>query len=239
MRSRSSTQRGRPRRGSMYRSACAVLIAGLLAGCAAPPRLTQETSFDGLARVENSIYDQAWVRPGVDLQAYTKLMLQEAGISYRATRAAHTVAATGGREFPLSDRQKERLREIVRTAFAEELAKSQRFEIAREPGPDVLLLRGSLLDVVSFVPPEEAGAGKVYLRAVGEATLVLELRDSTTDAILARIIDRRAAERLGGPLVESNPITNAFEVESAARRWARRFRERLDAVSALERGGDS
>ena len=86
-----------------------------------------------------------------------------------------------------------------------------------------------MLDVVSFVPPEPVGRSDVYLRSVGEATLVVELRDSITNAILARSVDRRAAERPGQDLQWSNPVNNRAEVRRLARRWATRLRENLDA----------
>ena len=221
------------------RTPSSLLVAlALVAACAGKPRLTSELTFDGLARVENSAFDQAWARPDLDLTGYRKLILQPAGIEYRPTGPASGATLSGRAEFPLSEAQKEKLRQIMRTAFREELAKSQRYQLVSEPGPDTLLLRGALLDVVSFIPPTEVAMGKVFLQSVGEATLVLELRDSLSEAILARVVDRRAAERLGGRMEESNPMMNAYEVEVAARRWARLVRERLDAVQTLDRVED-
>ena len=53
----------------------------------------------------------------------------------------------------------------------------------------VLLVMGGLLDVVSFVPPDPVGGwSEVYLSRVGEATLVLEIRDSITQTTLATAI---------------------------------------------------
>ena len=100
--------------------------------------------------------------------------------------------------------------------------------MVNESGPDVLLIRGALLDVVSYVPPEPIGRVDIYLRSVGEATLVLEIRDSITDAILVRVVDRKAAEDVGGRLQESNRVTNTAEVRRLAKRWASALRKRLD-----------
>jgi hypothetical protein len=97
-----------------------------------------------------------------------------------------------------------------------------------EKGPDVLTLWGGLIDVVSFVPPERAARGDVFLSSVGEATLVIELRDSLSRATLARVMDRRAASRTGTAM-SSNPVTNWAEVRNVARRWANLVRTRLDA----------
>ena len=47
-------------------------------------------------------------------------------------------------------------------------------------------------------------------------------------AILARSIDRRAAEQMGGMMTESNRVTNAAEVRRLVRFWGRRLREGLD-----------
>ena len=111
------------------------------------------------------------------------------------------------------------------------MKKIERYEIVMEAGPDVMMVRGALLDVVSFVPQDSLATGgrnNIYLSRVGEATLVLELRDSETGAILARSIDRRAAEPVGGTFIDSNRVTNAAEIRRLIRFWARRLREGLD-----------
>jgi hypothetical protein len=89
------------------------------------------------------------------------------------------------------------------------------------------------LDVVSFVPPESVGRSDIYLARIAEATLVLEIRDSITEAIMVRAVDRRAAEQGKGSVVTpSNRVTNATEVRRLARTWARMLRERLDDFAA-------
>ncbi len=128
----------------------------------------------------------------------------------------------------MTEKQKARFEQTVGEAFREELAKSERFAIVDEAGPDVLLIRGALLDVVSYIPPDNiSGRVHVFLSSVGEATLVIEIRDSITNAILARAIDRGAAEDMGG-WSESNRVTNTAEVRRLVRRWGRSLREGLE-----------
>jgi hypothetical protein len=69
-------------------------------------------------------------------------------------------------------------------AFRDQMPRSTVFELVDEPGYDVFLVRGLLLDVVSRVPPEPPGRTTIYLDRVGDATLVLEVRDSMGDAHL-------------------------------------------------------
>ena len=113
---------------------------------------------------------------------------------------------------------------------------AQRFELTEETGPDVLLVWGGLLDVVSFVPPAASGRGDIFLQRIGEATLVVELRDSSSNATLARVLDRRAAERTSGAMMASHTVTNTAEVRRLARRWARLLRQRLDEAPTLRHG---
>ena len=113
------------------------------------------------------------------------------------------------------------------------MAKGEHFEIVDEAAPDVLLIRVGLLDVASFVPPEPTGMSDIYLSRVGEATIVLELVDSVSDAVLVRALDRRAAEDAAGMgFTESNRATNQAEVRRLARYWGRTLSESLDRFMA-------
>ena len=212
-----------------------VVAAGLVGsiGCAKPLQLGSETSFDGLVRVENARASLAWVDPHFDLSPYSKVMYEEAGIEFSLERRAPRsgVSRQGRREFNVRPAARERLQRILDEAFRRELGRSQHFELVDEPGPDVLLAWVGLLDVVSFVPPERSAREDVYLARVGEATLVIELRDSESKMTLVRIMDRRAAERSGGNI--STVASNTAEVRRLASHWARLFRQRLDEAPML------
>jgi hypothetical protein len=216
----------------------ACVVTAALAGCttSAPTVDTSaEMTFDGLFPVTGSRADQAWARPDVDLSQYSKIMLQSVGIEYRpgGESGRSFAARSRGGPYEVTEEQKASFEATMRDAFLEELGRSERFTIVNEPGPDVLLIRGGLLDVVSYVPPEPVGArSDVFLSKVGEATLVLELRDSITEAILARAIDRRAAESSGATLQRSNRVSNATEIRRLARAWGSLLRTRLEELAA-------
>ncbi len=212
-----------------------VFLAGfvLLGGCASEPTIDMtpeaEVTFDGLHEIKNSRADVAWARPDSDISQYSKIKLAGAGISYRPggdTRRLYSPTNVKD-HFALTEDQKERLEALVADEFRKELAKSEHFELVDEVGPDVLLITGALIDVVSFVPPQAAGRVDVYLSRVGEATLVLEIADSMTETVLARAIDRRAAEQ-GVVMTKSSRPLNTSEVRRMISRWASRLRESLD-----------
>jgi len=221
-------------------------IVMFVAGCAMPSPTIQtgpdaELSFDGLNKVDNPQADLAWARPDFDLSAYTKIMPVEATYEYRkdVNRARTSMERGRGGPYYIDAERRAEFEEQVRAVFEEELLKIESFEFVTEPGPDVLMLRGALLDIVTYVPDEDniAGRSEFFVASVGEATLVLELRDSESGTILARSIDRRAAERMSGQLMNSNSVSNAQEVRRLMRFWATRLREGLDGFFATAAAG--
>ena len=189
-------------------------------------------SFDGLAPVENSIFPDAWAAADVDFTRYSKIVLAPAEFEFRAVRrTAGTVNRAGSdREFWISDAAREELVEVVTAVFRDELAKSTRWEIVEDVGPDTLTLVGGLLDIVSRVPPEQVGRNDIFLTSVGSAVLVLEARDSQSDETIFRGVDRSSAERPGGDMFRANAVTTWAEVRRWARRWATRLREGMDSI---------
>ena len=213
-----------------------LLVTAISVACTtAPPTIQSgpnaEVSFDGLHKVDNSQADLAWAKPDLDLTGYTKIMLVGEGIEYAPAKnkGRTTMERSRGGPYFIDDDSRARFEELVRETFLDEMQQIERYELVTEAGPDVMMIRGGLLDVVSYVPDDPMGGrSRIYLSSIGEATLVLELRDSETGAILARSIDRRAAEQMGGMMTESNRVTNTAEVRRLVRFWGRRLREGLD-----------
>ncbi len=220
---------------SPLRSAAIVMFAVFLSGCAnqGPTEATLATdelmTHDGLYPVDNPRADAAWARPDADITGYSKIMLQGVGVQFRPGARSRVNRSTSASDYyVVSPERKQRLKEIFSERFREELAKSTHFALVTEPGPDVLLIRGELIDVVSYVPPAQAGRYEIFLERIGEATLVLELIDSESDAIIARSVDRRAAENVSRDFQRANRATTAAEVRRLAGIWARMLREQLD-----------
>jgi len=221
-----------------------VILSLSLVGCATPtPTIdtsaAAETTFDGLHKVQHSAADEAWAMPGLDLSGYTKIMIQGAGIEYRPGGESGRMysARSSSGPFEVTEEQKARFRKVVGEVVLDELGKSQKFTLVKEPGPDVLLIRGALLDVVSYVPPEPIGRSDIYLSEIGAVTLVLEIRDSITTAILVRAVDRGIIGD-DGRMSNSNRVTNASEVRRLVRRWMSTLRERLDSFSGYSNTAD-
>jgi hypothetical protein len=225
-------------------AAAAAATAALLYGAngfGAPkqPRIAtgddEEITHDGLYRVQKSVVDAAWVKPDLDLTGYTKLVIVEPTIAYKKLEPVSTFQTDRESQFPVQEENKARFEQILKEEFIEELEKLERYEIVTAPGPDVLLLVGGVLDVVSFVPPDlesaKYGRGGVYLDSVGSAVLVIELRDSQSGEILARAVDGRAAD---SPFAfEANSVTVWSEVRRLAQYWANLLVDRLNTFEKI------
>ena len=215
-----------------------VLFSLLIVACSsAPPALQTgpgaEYTFDGLVRVDNARFRSAWADPEVDFSQYNKVMSGGARFEFRAVSktAGRTLMSRGSqREFWISDANRDKLVDTVSAVFKEELSKAQGWEVAEEVGPDVLILRGALLDIVSFVPPEMIGRGEIYLSSVGEATLVVEGIDSMSGEVVFRAVDRRSITPADNTMVLASTVTTWSEVRRWARRYATILREGLESI---------
>lgn len=215
----------------------AIAAVVIVTGCASQEPAIQtgsnaETTFDGLVRIDNARFAAAWIDPDVDLKQYNKIIPGGAAFEFRsvqkvsATQARHSNES----EFWISEKDRQRLVETVSDVFTEELQNSEKFTMTDEPGPDVLVISGALHDIVSRVPPESVGRSEIWLRSLGEATLIIEVRDSLSNEVIYRAVERRAAESAGGQMIRANTATSWAEVRRWARRWAVRLREGLDSI---------
>ncbi len=227
----------------MINKPIAVIAACLLgfAGCSSTPTFQTgedaEITHDGLTRMEGTVMDVVWAREDIDLVGFTTVMFEGVGFQYRndsgpysgrAGSGTTSVARRSTSEFQLHEDTKAIFEEEISGAFLEEIQRSDILEVVDEPGPDVVLVRGGLLDIVSRVPPETVGRSRIFISSIGEATLVLEIIDPMSNTVLARAVDRRAGDRMGG--MESNPVTNRAEVRRLGRRWGSMLRDGLEKL---------
>ena len=226
----------------MKRMLFVAAAAILSAACSSTPTFQTgddaEVTFDGLTRMDGTVMDAVWGRTDIDVKGFNKIMLEGLGVEFRPVTGPYsgrggTSSMSQSRnqtEFPMDEDTQKLFVEEIRGAFLEEMARSDVFQVVEEPGPDVLKLSVGLHDVVSRVPPETVGRSRVYIDSVGDATLVLEIRESASNAILVRAVDRRAAGQTGSTMTVSNRATNMAEVRRLGRRWAAILTDGLDTL---------
>jgi hypothetical protein len=104
------------------------------------------------------------------------------------------------------------------------------YPLVEEPGDDVLRVRAQIVDLYINAPETNSpGITRTYVVDAGEMTLIAELYDSQTNALLARVVDRqRGLERGLNELQIANRVTNTAEADRILSAWAKRLRDALD-----------
>ena len=125
---------------------------------------------------------------------------------------------------PAEDRERIRreLTELFMQVFAEELTSNGGAPLVTTAGPDVLRLSAVLPDVYVNAPDTlEPGRSRTYVMSAGHATLVAELRDSESGAIIGRLVRKRAELCRGA----ARDYSRGKAVAPALRRCAQRARD--------------
>ncbi len=204
-----------------------------------------ETDWGGLLRVKAKKLDAVYLLPEADFRPYTKVMLDPTEVAFRKNwqRDQNRAGDFSGR---VSDADARRILDQAGTGFDEILAKAFQdagFTVVTEAGPDVLHVETAVINLDVTAPDTmSAGRTRTYSREAGEATLVMEVRDSLSGSTLGRAIDEDETGDMG--LYVRNRATNTADFERLFRNWAKSAAEGLielrdlspvDAAGALAR----
>jgi hypothetical protein len=217
-------------------AACAIILTAFVAGAQEAPEIT---GGDDLVKKKSASWDELWVNPEADFASYHKLYAWEPVFEFRDVKAANatTIALSRGAEdaFRIRPEDQKKFEQIVTQTVLDELARSKRFELVDTVAPETLILRVSVRDIISRVPPNPTRSGNIYLTAVGEATVVFELIDAETGVIQARISDRRLIQPQNRMFEVNSLPANAATVWTDVERWAgdqaRNLRKALDKAA--------
>lgn len=186
---------------------------------------------EGLQKVKVPGLDTVYAQPGAKLSAYDKVMLDPIEVSFSKSWQPDS----GHQRITAAEKQEIRdgLAKALREAFSKELTRSGRYDVVDAPGDDVLRIKAEIRDLYINAPDlQRAGVTRSYALSAGEMTLVAELRDSATGALIARIIDRKRDPEKTWLELTSN-VDNVAAAQRAAASWAKALREHLDAARGI------
>jgi hypothetical protein len=221
------------------------LIAAVAAVMLVPAVLLAPTAFaadtpaavpddEGLVKVKVPGLKTVYAQPGARLSGYDKVMLDPIEVAF--SKSWQVEAARR----PISAEEKQQIRDglakVLREEFTSELSKSERYKVVEAPGDNVLRIKAEIRDLYINAPDvQRAGITRTYALSAGEMTLVAELRDSGTGALIARVIDRRR-DPDSVRLELTTRVDNVAAARRAAQSWARILRERLDLAHGIGSG---
>ena len=187
------------------RLALGALAVILLSGCSSTV-ISQE-----FRRNPDSVVEAAYVATDADFSRYSRLTGADMGIFFPSNS-----------EIP--DDDLERMRGIFRSAFLEELSG---YDVVDAPGPDVLLVEASLIDLRAALYNDIPNLRREVqpLARPGALVFMMELKDSESERVLARAADSSLNPAIGADDIEGSEWE---AVDSAARHWAALFRRFLE-----------
>lgn len=198
-----------------------LLIATLGCAGAPPPQSASAwTLSDEFIEVDTEGRGLLLVRPDHQLGRYDDLLIERVGFRYQR-----------GQRW-LSLREEQRISDML-TAVVQG-SPDGAVGIAHLPGPCVLSVQFYLTDLEIYDPDYGEGSTTSFVRSFGEATLVLELRDSLSDIPLARFLQRR---KLGGGIASGTADASLRRLGKVVGVAMRDMGQQLQRLTPPTRGG--
>jgi hypothetical protein len=192
--------------------------------------------WDGLQKVDAKKFDLAWLLPGADFRAYTRVMIDPSEAAFRKNWQRDHNNATRSLDMRISDDEAREMLTAVRTAFDEILVQAYKengYEVVTQPAPDVLRIRTAVFNIDVDAPDQmTASRTRTYSSEAGRASLRVEVRDSMSGAVLARGIDTRDVGDLGFT-VRRTRVSNRADFERAFKNWAQMSVDGLAVLKAM------
>lgn len=174
---------------------------------------------ESLKLVPDTKLAKVFMDPDADFKRYTKFAILEPYVAFRKHWERDH------RDVRTSDM--DRIKRGLANLFLEEFQtaiEADGYQLVEGAGEDVLVLRPALIDL-DVAAPDVRSAGRTtnYVANAGAVTLYVEVLDSSTGAVLARVIDRKAA-RDTVTFQIANSVYNSAEARKIIKYWAETLR---------------
>jgi hypothetical protein len=217
------------------RKMTALFAALALAGTAPLAAQKAPDNWEGLVKVPSKKIELVYLAPGADFRPYTKVMIDPTEAAFRKDWLRDQRRSSGSFSLSLSEKDVLEATDDAKKEFEQELRAAYAkagYEIVTTPAADVLRVATGVIDIDVVAPDtQSAGRSRSYSEDAGAATLVVEVRDSVSGAILGRAVERRIAGD-NGPWIR-NRVTNYSDFEKLFKRWAEVCAEGLGELKAL------
>lgn len=213
------------------------LIAAVIsiAGCQSASEAPQ-VSPDGMQLEMSTRSAVAYKKEGVDFSEYNKVLILPSQVAFKKNWQRDYNRDQIGTSMRLKDKDVVRIKESVAKlfdeVFTEEFTKDNKNVLADEAATGVLLMKPVILNLDVNAPDLRSAANvRTFTRETGEATLFLELYDSVSGEILARIID---VETVGDNNYTqwATRVSNTADAKRTIRKWAEALRTRYEETQA-------
>ena len=187
-----------------------------------------EQSMDNLELVKKTLHGEFHLDTGADWNRLTGIQLEKATVEFRKHWARDQRNRNGNR--PTEEnmgRIKSDLSELLGEVFREELSTNDGFTMSDVSGENVMRITPRITNLNIYAPDRMRDhIGSSFTDSNGSMTLELEVYDSVSGTLLARMVDSREDPQKG--YIEwTTSVTNRRAARFMFIRWADKLRDLL------------
>jgi hypothetical protein len=193
------------------------------------------TNWDGLVEVKSKKIGYVYLLPNADFRQYTKIMFDPVQIAVKPGWLSNYNANAENLENRISDSD-------VHNAITQASAQANKYfpaaatnagwTVVDQPGPGVLRVSVGILNVTVSAPDTMSSVGMNAVTSAGQATLLVEARDSLTNQLLGRGVDPQiAGNTIVGQIASSATNWGAFD--DLFKSWAKETANGLNQLKTL------
>ena len=214
----------------------ALLVSGVT--LAAEDKELPQTTTDGLTLTKNTKHRIVYLGDDIDFAQYTKVMIVDCAVAFAKNWQRDYNRSERDLSRKVSDKDVTRIKNKVADEFKKVFTQTMidnGIEVVTEPASDVIILRPAIINLRVTAPDlKSAGMSRSFTGDAGQMTLYLELYDSVSSAILAKIMDAQDAGRRSPSMSYATSVSNIAAADRMLKSWAGELATHFGAVTKGE-----
>ena len=222
-----------------------VLVVSLVAGLSSVRSASAGVGPDGLSELtkEKGVFKTTLISPDAEFSSYSKLCPTRVLLQFQGPSERQEEASTGsivrkkrrGAEIPEGE-DLATFRQIITDAFLAELKSCEHVELVDERGPETLLVRATITDILTDIASTSRKSGKDTKPYSVQGAITFDLIDAETGAILARVGESRKSRKAGDSVAVPDAGPKWVNIWFWADQAAADLRLELERILDEERG---
>ena len=188
---------------------------------------------DGLRLVKNTEFAVVYVKPGATLKPYTQFAILNCFVSFAPNWRENMQTNFN---IPITEDQiKQTETELAaefKKVFVAQLEQGG-YQLTTDAGPNVLVLRPAIINLQITAPQDMEDPDENDVDLGRQMTLFLELYDSVTSELLARVIDPEEASNYG-IFTWGSKVGNIEAANQIMTKWSDTLRHYMEAANGAQ-----
>jgi hypothetical protein len=217
------------------------LVAGLSLAKNPGPNSGHE-ALDGLTK-QKGTFKTTLTRPETDHSKYGKVYPKRVLLQFRSPSPAQDEATAGSlvrkrnQGAPIPDGEDlATFRQIITDVLVSEFESCELLELAKEVGPETLLVRVMVMDIVTDIASTSSKTNKNQNPFSVQGTIVFDLIDAETGVVQARFGERRKSRKGGDSAAPPDAGAQWVNIWTWAEQATEDFHQELERVLSEGRG---